>query len=82
MTGRQAMLARPGPAPRRADPRFWIGLGGRWYLAGALALGVYYLYHAVRFWLDVNDRTARRLLRASFLYLPLVLLLLLLNPPA
>ena len=80
MTGRQAMwhaleLLLAGCIP------YWIGLAGPWYLAGATALGLYYLYHSVRFWHEVNDRTARRLLRASFLYLPLVLLLLLLNPP-
>ena len=79
MTGRQAMWHALELIPAGLIPSF-IGLGGRWYFAGALALGVYYFYHAVRFWLDVNDRTARRLLRASFLYLPLVYLLLLLNP--
>jgi protoheme IX farnesyltransferase len=35
---------------------------------------------AVRFWSNVNDRTARSLLRASFVYLPAILILLLLNP--
>ncbi len=79
MTGRQAMWHAFELLPAGLLPAF-IGLGGRWYFAGALALGIFYLYHAVRFWLDVNDRSARRLLRASFLYLPLVLLLLLLNP--
>lgn len=81
MTGRQAMWHALELLPAGLIP-FAIGMAGPWYLAGALALGLYYLYHAVRFWSDVNDRTARRLLRASFLYLPLVLLLLLLNPPA
>ncbi len=83
MTGRQAawhalLLVPAGLIPAAAA----IGLGGRWYFAGALALGLFYLYFAVRFWLDVNDRTARKLLRASFLYLPAVLLLLLLDPAA
>jgi heme o synthase len=81
MTGRQAMwhaleLLFAGFFP------YWIGLAGPWYLAGAVALGLYYLYYSVRFWHEVSDRSARRLLRASFLYLPLMLLLLLLNPPA
>jgi heme o synthase len=79
MTGRQAMWHALELLPAGLLPSF-IGLGGRWYFAGALALGIFYLYHSIRFWLDVNDRTARRLLRASFLYLPFVLLLLLLNP--
>jgi protoheme IX farnesyltransferase len=57
-----------------------IGLAGPIYCLGALALGLYYLAGAVRFWQDVSDATARRMLGASFLYLPAILLLLLLNP--
>ncbi|RUL87191.1 heme o synthase [Tautonia sociabilis] len=57
-----------------------IGLAGPVYFLGALGLGLYYLAGALRFWHDVSDATARRLLGASFLYLPAVLLLLLLNP--
>jgi heme o synthase len=79
ITGRQAMWHALQLVPAGLIPSL-IGLGGKLYFAGALLLGLFYFYHAVRFWLDVNDRTARRLLRASFLYLPLVLLLLLLNP--
>jgi heme o synthase len=81
MTGRQSAWHALLLLPAGLIPAF-IGLGGRWYFAGALALGLFYLYFAARFWLDVNDRTARRLLRSSFLYLPLVLLLLLLDPSA
>jgi protoheme IX farnesyltransferase len=57
-----------------------IGLAGPLYFAGALGLGVLYLGDAVRFWLEVTDRGARRLLMTSFLYLPAILLLLVLNP--
>ncbi len=83
MTGRQAVyhaliLIPVGLIPATTT----IGLAGWWYFAGALALGAFYLYYAVLFWMDVNDRSARKLLRASFLYLPAILLLLLLNPPA
>jgi protoheme IX farnesyltransferase len=58
-----------------------LGLAGPIYFAGALALGLYYLASAFRFWADATEPTARRLLRASFLYLPSILVLLLLNPP-
>jgi heme o synthase len=81
MTGRQSLWHAFLLLPAGLIPAY-IGLGGLWYFAGALALGLFYLYFAARFWLDVNDRSARRLLRASFLYLPLVLLLLLLDPSA
>ena len=81
MTGRQSMWHALLLLPAGLIP--WaIGLGGRWYFVGAFALGIYYLNYATRFWLDVNDKTARKLLRASFLYLPLVLLLLLLDRSA
>ncbi len=78
ITGRQAMWHALLLVPGGLVP-WTIGLGGRFYFAGALVLGLFYFYYAVRFCLDVNDRTARRLLRASILYLPLVLLLLLLD---
>ena len=45
-----------------------------------LVLGLFYLAVSVRFWGEVSDQTARRLLRASFVYLPAILALLLLNP--
>jgi protoheme IX farnesyltransferase len=57
-----------------------IGLAGPIYFAGALVLGIVYLADAVRFWLEVSDLRARRMLWASFVYLPVVLILLLLNP--
>jgi protoheme IX farnesyltransferase len=83
MTGRQAMWHALLLLPAGLIPALsTVHLAGPWYFAGAFALGAYYLYCAVRFWLGVNDRTARTLLRASFVYLPSVLLLLLLNPAA
>ena len=57
-----------------------VGLAGAHYFAGALVLGLFYLASSVRFWSEVTDLTARRLLRASFVYLPAILVLLLLNP--
>ena len=80
MTGRQAMWHALELLPAGVIPALpFVGLGGRWYFVGALLLGSYYLYHAVRFWLDVNDRTARKLMKASFLYLPAILILLLID---
>ena len=78
ITGRQALWHAVELVPAGLLP--WaIGLGGHLYFVGAMGLGLFYVYYAARFWWDVNDVTARRLLRASFLYLPAILLLLLLN---
>jgi heme o synthase len=57
-----------------------IGLAGPVYSVGALLLGLVYLADAARFWLDSTDARARRLLYSSFLYLPAILILLLVNP--
>ena len=78
-TGRQAVGHALALIPVGLLP-VAIGLAGPWYLAGSLLLGAYYLAGAWRFYRDVSDRTARRLMGASFLYLPAILLLLLLNP--
>ncbi len=79
MTGRQAAFYALALVPAGLLPAA-VGLAGGYYFAGALALGLFYLATSVRFWSDVSDQTARRLLRASFLYLPAILALLLLNP--
>jgi protoheme IX farnesyltransferase len=57
-----------------------VGLAGPYYFAGSLVMSTIYLVAAARFWARVSDSAARRLLRASFIYLPAVLLLLVLNP--
>jgi protoheme IX farnesyltransferase len=79
ITGRQAAGHALALIPAGLLPTM-VGLAGPLYFLGALALGLFYLGSAVRFWTDVTDATARRMLRASFLYLPAILLLLLLNP--
>jgi protoheme IX farnesyltransferase len=79
LTGRQATAYALALIPAGLMPAT-IGLAGGVYFAGALVLGLIYLIAAARFWLSVSDATARRLLRTSFVYLPAVLLLLVLNP--
>lgn len=79
MTGRQSASYALALVPAGLLPAT-VGLAGMVYFAGALALGVFYLVYAVRFWSRVNDFSARRLLWASFVYLPAILLLLLVNP--
>jgi protoheme IX farnesyltransferase len=79
ITGRQAAGYALALIPAGLLPTI-VGLAGGLYFAGALVLGASYLYYAVRFWSQVNESTARQLLRASFVYLPAILMLLLLNP--
>jgi protoheme IX farnesyltransferase len=79
ITGRQAAGYALALVPAGLLPAV-VGLAGPFYFAGALVLGMAYLYSSVKFWSQVNDLTARHLLRASFVYLPAILLLLLLNP--
>lgn len=79
VTGRQAASHALALVPVGLLPAA-LGIAGPFYFAGALALGLFYLVASVRFWRDVSDASARRLLRASITYLPAVLLLLLLNP--
>jgi heme o synthase len=79
MTGCQAVSYALALVPAGLLPAM-VGLAGPVYFAGALLLGLWYLFAAARFWLEASDRRARRLLRTSFVYLPAILLLLLLNP--
>ena len=79
MTGCQAVSYALALIPAGLLPAI-VGLAGPAYFAGALLLGLWYLVAAGRFWLEASDRRARRLLRTSFVYLPAILLLLLLNP--
>ncbi|MGE3817812.1 MAG: heme o synthase [Isosphaeraceae bacterium] len=79
LTGRQATIYALALVPAGLLPCS-VGLAGSFYFAGALGLGLFYLAYSVKFWLNVSDQTARSLMRASFLHLPAVLLLLLLNP--
>jgi protoheme IX farnesyltransferase len=78
ITGRQATTYALALIPAGLLPAV-VGLAGPVYFSGALALGLFYLAYAIRFWSGVSDLSARWLLRASFLYLPAILLLMLLN---
>lgn len=52
------------------------GMAGQLYFFGALALGVVFLAFAIAMAFRMTDLSARRVLRVSVLYLPLLLLLL------
>ncbi|HCD02250.1 MAG TPA: protoheme IX farnesyltransferase, partial [Planctomycetaceae bacterium] len=50
-----------------------LGLAGDAYLAAAIVLGSGYLVAAIRFWWNESIRTARGVLYASLIHLPLLL---------
>jgi len=53
-----------------------IALAGNGYFISALVLGLGYLFCAILFLVDESNRSARRLLAASLLYLPILLMTL------
>jgi protoheme IX farnesyltransferase len=59
--------------PLGRGPMDWL------YLVGALALGAFFLRSTLRFRTDRTERQARRVLRASILYLPAMMALLLVH---
>ena len=79
LTGRQASTYALALIPAGLLPTM-IGLAGGLYFTGALLFGCFYFASALKFWSDVSDANARKLLRASILYLPAILGLLLINP--
>lgn len=57
----------------------FLGLSGVLYFAGALILGILFLIMGIRLWQTKSNPSARQLLLASVLYLPLLLSLLVLD---
>jgi protoheme IX farnesyltransferase len=77
-TGRVAVVHAIALLPVVVLPTF-LGLAGRLYLAGAILLSLGFLAVAVHLAARCDDTIARRLFRASLLFLPLLLLLMALD---
>lgn len=77
-TGRQSALHALVLIPATVLP-VQLGMVGSFYLAVGLAASAWYFVNALRFARAVTERNARRLLYASFVHLPVVLLLLVLD---
>lgn len=77
--GMQAVLAALALLPVSFVPAVWAP-GGSWYLTAAFLLGLAQLVCAVLFFIRLDERSARRLLRASLVYLPALLVILVLVP--
>ncbi len=71
-TGRQAVSHTLGLLPISLTP-FLFKLTGPTYLAGALVLGLAFLWHAIQFSRHLTLARARQLFFFSILYLPLLL---------
>lgn len=71
-TGRSAVSHTLGLLPVSLSP-FVFQMSGALYLAGALGLGLVFLWFAGRFAKQMDRLSARRLFFASILYLPLLL---------
>jgi len=70
-TARQIVLYGLALVPVSLIPSF-LGMSGRIYMAGALLLGLWFLYSGVRVALDRTLARARSVLIASVLYLPAI----------
>lgn len=64
------LLALAGFAP------FLLGNAGWVYLAGSMALGIWFLFRSVRFWIRRTAPAARSVLVASIYYIPLLVVLI------
>jgi len=58
---------------------YWFHMAGPFYLTGALVLGAAYLWCAIRFARQLTMLRARQLFLASIIYLPLLLVLMVLD---
>ena len=80
-TARQIVLFGIALIPASLIPGL-LGMSGRVYLAGALLLGLWFLYSGVRVAMDRTVVRARAVLLTSVVYLPLIYGLMLLDRPS
>jgi heme o synthase len=80
-TARRILLYSLILIPISMVPKF-LAMTGNLYLAGALAMGLLFLYAGVRVTFDRTRQQARRVLLASVIYLPILYGLMLIDRPA
>ena len=80
-TARRILLYSLVLIPISLIPKF-LSMTGNFYLVGAIALGLFFLYAAVRVSFDRTRLQARRVLLASVIYLPVLYGLMLFSRPA
>ncbi len=78
-TARQILLYSALLIPISLLPK-WMGMTGTIYMVGAIALGLLFLYSGIRVSLDRTKVRARKVLLASVVYLPMLYVLMVLDP--
>jgi len=78
VTGQQIVAYTIMLLPVSLLPTF-LGISGKVYLYGAVILGLLFLYSSVRAAISKSRQSARQLLLASVIYLPLLFILMVLN---
>ena len=78
-TARQILLYSVLLIPISLLPK-WMGMTGTIYMVGAIALGLLFLYSGIRVSLDRTKPRARKVLLASVVYLPVLYVLMVLDP--
>ncbi len=78
-TARQILIYSVLLIPISLLPK-WMGMTGTIYLVGALAMGLLFLYSGIRVSLERTRVRARNVLLASVLYLPVLYVLMMLDP--
>ena len=78
-TARQILLYATVLIPISLLPK-WIGMTGYVYMAGAIILGLLFLYSGIRVSLDRTKLRARAVLLTSVIYLPVLYLLMVFDP--
>ncbi len=77
-TARQAVVFLALLVPAALMPTL-VGAAGWWYAAASLALGVWFLNAGLAVWRSPGKAEARRLFLTSILYLPLLLIVMMLD---
>jgi protoheme IX farnesyltransferase len=79
-TARRIMLYSMALIPISMMPKFFA-MAGNFYLYGAIALGLAFLYYGLKIRADRTRQQARQVLLASVVYLPVLFSLMLLDRP-
>ena len=78
-TARQILIYSVLLIPVSLLPK-WVGMTGTIYMVGAIGMGLFFLYSGIRVSMDRTRIRARNVLLASVVYLPVIYVLMVLDP--